>query len=286
MCNAFSGSVRHQLGQWTAEILPGFGMNVISLRENGKPVLREPKDFETLENSPYLHGIPLLFPANRTEGGRFVFGGNTYTLPLNEPLRNNHIHGLMYNAPFTVTEKTASSVTAEYINTSERYPFPFIMTVKDSLSESGFERILTLRNTGGGSMPYTLAFHTAFVSPEKFSAPIERRFLVNEFFIPTGETRPLTPEETAYRSGASCEDRKISGFFTSCGNTVRLDGIVFTVSDNFDEWILFNAGGGQGFFCAEPQAGKVNGLNTENGHKLLMPGEEAEYRLFIGKEHA
>ena len=57
----------------------------------------------------------------------------------------------------------------------------------------------------------------------------------------------------------------------------------FTVSANFDQRVLFNGGGGQGFLCIEPQAGWVNGLNIPGAHKVLKKGQSEVYTMTIGK---
>ena len=273
-----------RFGDWEAVVLPDFGMNMVSLRYRGDPVLREPNDRDVLAHEPYTHGIPLLFPANRTKNGRFTFNETEYSLPLNEPQRGNHIHGRMFDALFTVCDTDKSTVTAVYNNTGERYPFSFKMTVTDNLSEYGLKRTLVLKNTGGSPMPYTLAFHTSFTEPAWFSAPIGQRFLCDPNYIPTGNMAALTETEAQYVLGICPSNLVISGFYTSTGHCVKLGAYRFTVSENFDEWILFNGGGGQGFLCAEPQCGEVNGLNRLNGHCILNAGEEAVFWLKIGVE--
>ena len=264
-------------------MLPDFGMNMISLRRNGKPVLREPESMELLQQSPYVYGIPLLFPANRTEGGQFTFEGKTYSLPLNEPERGNHIHGLLYDAPFRVTEQSLDFVRAVFENTGERYPFPFRMTISDKLSEIGLTRTLMLENTGRGDLPFTLAFHTTFVEPVCFAVPVKDRLLCNPFYIPTGEHAALTPEEQEYLTGVESQGRRISGFYTAAAQTARIEDVCFTVSKNFDTWVLFNGGGTSGFLCVEPQCGEVNGLNTPQGHRVLHPGETKTFVISISK---
>ncbi len=268
-------------GDWEAVVLPDFGMNMVSLRYRGDPVLREPNDREALGHEPYTHGIPLLFPANRTESGKFTFNGTEYSLPLNEPQRGNHIHGQMFDAPFTVYDTDSSSVTAVYNNTGERYPFPFDMTVTDKLSEYGLKRTIALKNTGNSSMPYTMAFHTTFNEPKRFSAPIGQRFLCNRNYIPTGDMLTLTETEAQYNLGINPSNLVISGFYTATGHCVKLGAYRLNVSENFDEWVLFNGGGGQGFLCVEPQCGEVNGLNRPYGHRVLNAGEETVFCLEI-----
>ena len=273
-------------GAWQARIFPQFGMNLFSLRWQNRPVLREPDSLEALAASPYLHGVPLLLPANRTKGGEFSFGGKTYRLPLNEPERGNHLHGLMFDAPFTVRNQTETSLTAAYENRGERYPFPFSMTISDMLNEDGLVRRLRIENTGPGPMPYTLALHATFAEPARFCAPVGERFVCDENYIPTGETAPLTQAERLYRTGAVPKGRAISGFYRAAGHMAALDDIRFAVSEQFDQWVLFNGGGERGFLCIEPQCGEVNGLNRPGGCRILAPQEATEFTISFKREES
>ena len=279
----FEHSVILRAGAWTAEILPQFGMNMVSLRVDGKPVLREAEDLPALQAAPFLHGIPLLFPANRTAQGQFTFEGTTYQLPINEPAFGNHLHGLMYNAPFQVVHISENEVTAVYENMGERYPFPFRMQITDQLTEEGMMRTLTLDNTGDRIMPYTLAFHTTFAEPARFSVEIGLRHERSATFVPTGKTETMTVEEQQFERGVSPGGLAVSGYYTAAGKCARLDDILFEMSEGFDQRVLFNGGGNTGFLCIEPQAGMVNGLNMPDGHKVLLPGAQEQYSIFIRK---
>ena len=266
-------SIKLTHDDWYAEILPHFGMNTVVLRHCGKDILRSPRDIDELRNSPYLFGTPLLFPANRTKGGKFKFSGKEYSLPLNEPTRNNHIHGLLYDAPFEVIEQSDGILMAKYVNVGMRYPFSFTVVITDRLSENGYVRTVKITNTGDTAMPFTLAFHTTFIEPRWFSAPIGKRFEVDENYIPSGNMLPSVNE---YRDGCDPSGRKISGFFERDGKNASIGGYVYEFSDGFDNVILFNALGEMGLLCIEPQAGEVNGLNSRRC-KVLEPNEEAVF---------
>ena len=227
--------------------------------------------------------VPLLFPANRTANGRFTFEGRTYCLPINEPAFGNHLHGLMYNAPFSVSDANENQVTAVYENQGDRYPFPFRMGITDVLTENGWNRTLTLVNTGIAAMPYTLAFHTAFAEPDIFRVEIGARHERNATFVPTGKTEEMTRTEEKYRTGISPKGLAVSGYYNAAGSHARLDDVIFDMSPNFDQRVLFNGGGHRGFLCIEPQAGMVNGLNMPFGHKVLQPGQTEKYEIGIRK---
>ena len=282
MCG-FDNAVTLHAGAWEACVVPAFGMNMVLLRCDGKVILREAGDMATLKDSPFLYGTPLLFPANRTAGGAFTFEGETYHLTVNEPNWNNHLHGLMYNAPFTVAKLSESSVTAVYENRGERYPFPFRLEITDTLDRAGMRRRITLTNTGSKTMPYTMAFHTSFREPERFTVQIGKKHERSATFVPTGRMEELNAQEQTYLTGCCPRGIAISGYFEAAGTDAYLDDIRFTASEGFDQRVLFNGGGEQGFLCIEPQAGWVNGLNIPSAHKVLGAGENAQYEITIGK---
>lgn len=258
-------------GMWTAVVVPDFGMNLISLKYGEKEIMRCPADMAALEERPRLHGIPILIPANRTADGTFTFEGKTHSFPINEPQRNNNVHGLMSTAPFEVISRTESEITARYQNRGDRYPYPFDMTVTAKLTEEGLEHTLTLHALE--KMPYTFAYHTTFAEPKQFSVPIGRLYVRDERLLPTGEMMQIDELGETYDS-----------FFESVGNTAKLDEFLFTVSENFDSWVLFNGDGKSGFLCVEPQCGLVNGLNIPGGHRVLEADEKEVFTLRITHE--
>lgn len=270
---------RLQNGAWTCCISSEYGINVTSLRHHDFPLLREPQTEDALRADPVLYGIPLLLPPNRTAGGTFVFDGKTYSLLINEPLFNNHLHGLLYHTPFHVLEYSGCCLTSEFINHGEVFPFPFRIEVKDSLDTQGYRRILKVTNTGDTAMPLTLGFHTTFTESPYFSVPVGKRWIVNEAHIPTGEMADLTPEEQTYRNDRIPKSGSISGFFKAKGKTARIGKYAFT-ADGFDQWILYNGGGSQGYLCIEPQSGPVNALGS-GVCRRLESGESALWELSV-----
>ena len=263
-------SVTIRCGKWEAEILPEIGANPIRLTYDGADVLRPLPDLDVLKINPFLWGSPILIPANRTDGGRFVFEGKEYRLPLNEAALNNNLHGMMYTLTFP-TEKTAENEAVScYENKGEAYPFPFRLTVTATLTEDAFTRRFAITNTGTGAMPFTFALHTTFV--EAFvRVPLGLAHRRNERHIPLyyGE---LTADEQALCDGLDPHGKRYSGYYTMAGHTAEIGAFDWCASDNFDHWILYNNDGEQGYFCIEPQAGRSNGLNDGGFHRLA-PGE-------------
>lgn len=264
-------------GKWEAEISPRLGANVTSLRYEGRDVLRPVTDESVL----YIQGAPILLPANRTYLGKFSFEGRDYTLPITEPRTSSNLHGTVHRQPFTLVSRTEDTVVAKYVNTGATYPFNFELLVTYRISDEGFFSEYVITNTDTKNMPYTFCLHTTFVEPEVFTFPIKSRQENNEIDIPTGRYIPLTEEEKRYVTGAPSRDRNVCGYYEAMGHTVTADNIAYEVSDNFDHWITYNARGKAGYICLEPQAGKVNGLNIDDGHKVLAPSESVTYTTKI-----
>lgn len=264
-------------GKWEGGACPRLGGNLVYLRYLGKDILRPLSDEAQLEINPYLQGAPILLPANRTYLGRFSFEGVDYTLPITEPRTNSHLHGTVHRQKFEVISSGESFITMKFVNGGEVYPFNFDLTVTYALDEGGLTQTYKITNTDTRNMPYTFSLHSTFLQPESFSLPIIRRQEHDKIDIPTGRYLQLTEQEKLYTTGSPSKNVEIVGYYEASGHTARIDDILYTASDNFDYWIMYNAKGLKDFLCIEPQAGKVNGLNIPDGHRVLSPGETVVY---------
>ena len=260
---------------WRAEVAPALGADISSLKYKGEDVYVPLETEEQLSVNPYLHGSPILMPANRTAGGKFTFHGREYSLPVNEPRTGAHLHGLVHKQEFTVIKQSDSSVKLKFENRGEIYPFPFELTAEYSSEGETFYQRYEIKNIGDADMPFTFALHTTFCEPEFFSVPIDSCQEKDGFHIPTGRYVPLNSDERKYASGTESYGKEISGYYRLSGNTARIGNFEYTVSGNFDHWILFNGKGTSGLLCIEPQCGKVNGLNSDGGCRVLRRGEKS-----------
>lgn len=264
-------------GGWRAEVSPTIGGNIVSLTYCKKDIYAPLKEEKQLEENPFIYGSPILLPANRTAKGKFRFEDKEYILPVNEPSTGCHLHGFVHKQTFNVINCSNSQIKLVYENKGEIYPFPFILEVCYLIRDGKFRQEYTVTNTGKSEMPFTFALHTTFKEPQSFSVPIDLCQEKDGFHIPTGKYVPLDRQEQNYASGSPSKGLIISGYYRACGHTAYLDDISYTVSDNFDHWILFNGRGESGLLCVEPQCGKVNGLNIKDGCKILNPNEETEF---------
>ena len=257
---------------WQADILPEHGMNTVRLTCDGEHILRDPAGTENLETS-CLHGTPLLLPPNRTEFGRFFFDGKEYQLPINEELRQNHLHGFLRFQSFSVTEQSEIHAVAEYENKGDIFPFPFGIRVTCRLDEKGYHQEFAITNTGNTDMPLAFGIHSNFEEKDHFRIPLEKQYIINERCIPVGEPAELDQRQKQYRDGMKPDGKDIDGFYTSGGNAARIGRMEYRVSENFNQWILYNRGGDQGFISIEPQCGAVNCLNNGRGLLRLASGK-------------
>jgi aldose 1-epimerase len=268
-------------GRWKADVCTNYGANVIRLTFDGNDVLVPLESEMQLKENPYIQGAPLLLPANRTYKGEFTFEGNQYRLPLNEPSNNSHLHGLLHTQSFKVISATRESVVLSFCNRGKIYPFFFDIEVEYSLAQNAFEQYFRIKNTGGKNMPLTFALHTSFREPQNFSVPVYLCQEKDSHHIPTGRYVILNEQEALYPVGSKSKGIEISGYYKSCGNTAKIGDFYYTVSDNFDHWILFNGKGEKNLLCVEPQCGAVNGLNIKNGCKILLSGETVVFSTCI-----
>ncbi len=264
---------------WEAEILPSFGANLISLKYKGLPVLRTPDNIRQLKENPCLYGNPVLFPPNRTADGIFLFEGKEYHLPVNEPHTGSHLHGRLYDAPFDVLEATDRSAVCLLKNRGEWFPFDFSMKIFFEIDEGGLTQHIEIHNDGSSSLPVLLGFHTSFAAPEQFSVSIKKCWERDARHLPTGKLSALKERELCFKNGCASEGQVISDYFTAENQSAHLGHILYQVSPEFTQWVLYNGGGNKGFLCVEPQTGPVNGLNMPGGYSVLPRGETALFWL-------
>lgn len=266
---------------YEAWITAEFGADIARLTYEGKDILIPLNTEEEREINPYLHGGPLLLPANRTVKGQFSFDGKTWELPVNEPSNGCHLHGFLHRQTFRVVEATDTLWAGEYENHGEIFPFPFAIRVEYEITREGFVSRYAIRNLAKGKAPLVFALHTTFCEPDYFQVPIgicQERY---DNCVPTGRYVPLNEHQQGYERGTASADYPVFGYYTAKGREAVIGDMVYRVSELFDHWILYNGGGKGGFLCVEPQCGEVNGLNGDC--KIMDPGETVHFHTVIQK---
>ena len=150
-----------QAGRYEAAVLPEIGANLIAFRDNEKEYrfLREPSldEMEAFKERPIIHGIPVLFPPNRYEDGKFPWKGKVFQFPVNEPKTGNHLHGFVHDIPWEVerfgTNESESSVTLalkvrEGHSVHTYLPFEFTLRLTYVLNQFGLQQHISVHNEG------------------------------------------------------------------------------------------------------------------------------------------
>ncbi|MDQ0189393.1 aldose 1-epimerase [Alicyclobacillus cycloheptanicus] len=239
-----------------AVYLPTAGGNLIALRDTHRNLhfLHEPVDdeafgaqyeggsgaeyggapsMERYRAQPFSYGIPVLFPPNRMEDGRFSFEGRDYRLPINELERNNNLHGFLYDQPWTVRDLGSSTdehglgaskdiefsagkgelmrggegiawLTADFhlqpgTALYEVFPHEFRMSIQYVLGPTTLVQRVEITNLGSTVMPLMLGFHTALrvpFDPRSVAADYRFRIQVGDEWLLNGRGLPETSRST------------------------------------------------------------------------------------------
>lgn len=298
-----------QCERYQATLLPHFGGNLISLleRQRGYHLLNEPESIEALREEPFAYGIPVLFPPNRYEDGRFTLEGTSYQFPINEEKTHNHLHGFFMDCPWVVADSGANEEAAFVILKQQvdaahavyqHFPHHFTFTLHYTLSNEGLSQKVEVVNTGDVPMPCMVAFHTAVKAPfcetssrddYTFQMTIGRRWEMSERMLPTERFQTLTDKEALMPKGG------LSPFFEPMDNHYTAEPqngrnvmeltdhkeqakFIYDAGVNYKNWMIWNQHPTGAFFCPEPQLNTVNAPNLsmnaeEIGLVVLQPGE-------------
>ncbi|WP_053363082.1 aldose 1-epimerase [Bacillus sp. FJAT-27251] len=292
----FNGINAYELNvyPYQAIILPECGGNLIAFRdvENNYSFLREPADnqMDDFKENPFLYGIPVLFPPNRIENGRFSFLNHTYKFPINEPVNKNHLHGFFYNHCWEVSETTSSEMEStielslkidKQSDIYRYFPHSFRMSLRYTLSENELVQNVTILNEGKESMPLMLGFHTSINAPFSKNSTMEdynlqlsikEKIELNERSLPTGKRLDLkSTEKKLSTEGNSPFFQQLDHHYAAQkdqpNRMVLTDkrekiSLIYETGSKYPFWMLYNRDAKSGFFCPEPQTNMVNGPNV------------------------
>lgn len=292
-------------GPYEAAAVPDLGAQVISLRKNNVPILHEPRTQADL-STPTSYGLPVLFPPNRIDKGRFMCAGKVYQFPINEPERNNSLHGFLHTRPWTVEESTPTHLVMRFDGNSStdfyRYlPVTFTVRLCYDLTEEGLFQRIEVQNTDTFPMPLGLGFHSAFaLTPDmKIKVSVGQRIELNERALPTGKVRDLAEEKPLREEGLDPTAWDMDDHYTVeplllCGR--RYHGAVledstrtvyYEVDQFYRHWMIWNCHQDGSFICIEPQNWRINApnlvaaLGSQSGFDVLAPQEKVTAKAHL-----
>jgi aldose 1-epimerase len=145
----------------------------------------------------------LLLPwPNRIEDGQYEFASQVHQAPINEPARNNAIHGLTRWMNWAAIEQAPDRVLMSLVlHPQDGYPFILRFDVEYRLSAGGLSMRTTASNVGRETAPYGAGHHPYFtigtrIDEALLKIPALMRLEANDRLIPTG--RVLPNRGTAY----------------------------------------------------------------------------------------
>lgn len=325
-CVDFCGlqAVEFSKGDYTALLVPSVGANLVRLANTrlGVEILRTPEagEVETFRSRPQIFGLPILFPPNRIEDGRYTFDGRTYQYPITIEKERNYHHGILKSQPFAVskaieTEKEVLIECRYYCNAANDaiyrdFPHEFKCKIVYRLSDDGLEQEVVFSNRSRTPMPVGVGFHTPLCIPFAGGSDADyvMRVAVGEQVelsdrnLPTGRKLPLSDKFAKLRDGGlrvtGCEP--IEAGFTL--REIDVDGKPFRgalvenlrtgvrtfyeVDSQTTYWTIWNNGGQVPYCCPEPQSWTTNAPNAADpqaaGFRSVAPGDKwkMKFRLY------
>ena len=177
---------------------------------------------------PYYLGCVVGRFANRIDGGRLPIGDDVYTLPINEPALDNHLHGGLRGFSKRLwkaeqeREETQQAITFTYVSPhlEEGYPGTLVATVRYCLTDS-HELIVDYSARTDRATAVSLTNHSYFnlsagqrdVRNHFLSVTASRYTPLNTRHLPTGERVAVTNSPFDLR-----QPQKVSAFVQAISN--------------------------------------------------------------------
>jgi aldose 1-epimerase len=279
-------------GDAMAEVLPGLGCNCVRWTIAGRDRLYAPPPDE-LAARPTRGGIPILFPfPNRIRGGRFVWDGREYQLPLNDSSQRNAIHGFSPRAAWQVLG-TGPDADGAWLDAAfalpNAWPAPGVLELRIRLTPTAL-RYEALVLALDQPLPFGLGLHPYFATtPDcRVRTPAHSRWELAEG-LPTGRVLRLDAAHDLR------ESRPLDGLTLDDVYTVfpvrppAADGLVergrveypgagvlrVRTSLDFRELVLFTPPHGRAV-CLEPYTCPTDAIHLQEhedvGWRVLPPG--------------
>lgn len=304
-------------------IIPSHGalLRQLVLRKGNEllALIKAPESPQTLlADESYASALLYPFPS-RIRHGIYRFGGEDYALPMNEPNRDNALHGFVHGKPFVVISQETTPIYArlvlryDYTGSVTGYPFPFALTVTYELIQANQlplgnftdDRMCALRmsysalNNGTGPSPAAFGWHPYFTLSEEpidtmtLSLPARTTITLDDDMIPTGR-QAAEPATTI-----NLKDQMLDTPFALEATTPSATGEPFAetilTSQKTGVRLIVGQETGPGrlnyLVCytplrrdsvaIEPLTANVNAFNTGDGLATLEPGDSLDGTIWV-----
>lgn len=150
-------------------------------------------------NSSTFNGHILLPFNDRIPGGRYLYDGYNYELPINEPESGDAIHGFFYTLKTELLSHDRTNrneLRAVFFRETEErttigYPFALSVRLVYTLRAHSFRMDISVRNRSSSPAPLAVGWHPYFclssrVDDLRLSLPADRYVEVDSALLPTG----------------------------------------------------------------------------------------------------
>jgi aldose 1-epimerase len=272
-------------GGWEAALRPEIGGALASLTFEGIEVLRtmplgsiNPLDAACFPLVPYC---------NRIKGGRFSWDGRSVQMPANFPPEPHSLHGLGWQAAWTVTAEAGFKGTLHHsYDGGGAWPWAYDAEQRVRLGSQGCAITLDVTNRGETAMPCGLGLHPYFRRrPEtQLTFAAAGVLEVDDALIPTGALSP--PDRFAtWAQGARLPAQTVDHCFTGWPGTVDVADDLGTImlDGRGTPFLHLYAPADGSALCLEPVTHSPDAPNRFPREMIaLPPGCTASATLRIG----
>jgi aldose 1-epimerase len=247
------------------------------------------------EAGEFYSGVVMAPWSSRLEGGKYELpDGRSLQVPINEPARNNALHGLVYNQAFEIKRSTDAAVELMLeIRESEGYPFHLKLAVSYELEQGELFVSFAVRNLGTEKAPFGIGFHP-YLSTSWAKGPVliqsaARSVLtLNENMVATGQIPTAsTPEDLSVGRqviAAGIDDDYTDLEFRKGIATTKLlteagTGVEVWQEDIFKHSVIYTTdsfeteAGAITAVAIEPSTSEVNAFNSKQDLIWLEPNQ-------------
>ena len=314
--------IKMTAGKYTALLAPTVGSNMLRLRDNKNNIEMFHFDVKAqmkfVKKEPLFFGLPTLYLPNQLSDGILKTSDAIYKLPINEPKRNNHIHGFLHLREFKVIHKeitdTSAIVKTQYIYNSDddfyQYlPIDFKAEIIFTLTDKGLFYQLELTNNSDKMMPVGVATPTALQCPFSrkhnkldyaLSIPAKNKCELNNRHLSstladlgsydekylTGNTETLEnniDDDMYLLEKIPLKNGYYKGF--ELVHTESEHKVCCEVSKEYDFIIVGNFGRNHRFISSEPTSWMINAPNITDNNMYTGYREIAPNKKFTAKQY-
>lgn len=240
----------------------------------GKSIIKEIPDFNYKDS----YASAVLFPfANRIENGKYTFKNTKFQLDCNDS-NKNALHGLVYNKKFEIVHKIEcinyASVTIAYqeLEESKGFPFKYNIQLMYTLFNDEISLSVTIKNTDINPFPFTLGWHTYFLSYDlqnsSLSFKSDKKIVFDDNLI-TNKIEDYNGNDIFEVENTTLDDCFILNSNTIDFKTPNYQLEIFT--NQIENYLQLYIPENLPLIAIEPMTGVSNSFNNSIGLQVLQP---------------